>query len=434
MQQQREQQKQTRPVRDLGFHVKGTSLSTSLSDLPAAVELGATHARLYVQWRYIQPVLHGPVNATFTLDYVRAHPECIDAWAEDAEADVSWTAMDEYVNRVVAAGIVPIIEIGEGTIYGLPRLGTSGGKPADPHLLGEAVYLGHVYRYARATVRRYARVCSMWQIENELNDAWLEGLAGQRLAEVFDSPWRNFSFLTAVLATLHEAVKVESPSSQTTMNLQTDVSQEFHRLVGLDEAFYMNALARWMPFFDFVSIDAYPNMVISEPIHAEVVGERVARIRQWLDLHNHSSVSLIVMETGYPVNAPSVHSQYPSTNFTEALQAAYCTAVVHSIARNGGNGLVYFETRPSDGMLPPGGDYTRQDAEAFAVLGDLFLEDRAGPILAWLLDPVNWEYVRGRLPALVTQINGQGFGLVRSEDMSYRPALAALRAAFLAVL
>ena len=77
--------------------------------------------------------------------------------------------------------ITPIIEVFEGTTYGLPNYINEKGESVmfDPNNVGAQVYQAYMYRYTRALVRRYIQKYPgkifFYQIENELNEAYLAG-------------------------------------------------------------------------------------------------------------------------------------------------------------------------------------------------------------------------------------------------------------------
>jgi hypothetical protein len=135
------------------------------------------------------------------------------------------------------------------------------------------------------------------------------------------------------------AVKDEQPEALTTTNVHTDISKHAHSLLFLP-GFYLDALDAWEPYVDFMSFDAYvlffvgifvsliaisyPNMYAPEPSYADVVGQRLAAIRQ-----RFPGKPVMVMETGYPV-AANASVQIASMNFTEELQTAWITEVYKS--------------------------------------------------------------------------------------------------------
>jgi hypothetical protein len=131
-----------------------------------ATEMGGTHVRVYLHWKYIQRNLK--VDSTMSVQKVEADPSLIDTWAKSA--DVNWHDHDRRVGNAMQAGLTMIGEVGEGTLQGLPLIDGST-TPADPKNIGKDIYLGYLYLTTRAIVRRFKDRISMWQIENELNGA-----------------------------------------------------------------------------------------------------------------------------------------------------------------------------------------------------------------------------------------------------------------------
>lgn len=106
------------------------------------------------------------------------------------------------------------------------------------------------------------------------------------------------------------------------MNLHTDIPKDLHDILDL-KGFYLDALQDWLPYMDFVSFDAYPNMYIAQPILADLVSDRLQQIRKIVG----NSTKIIIMETGYPVEHNS--SGLPTSfNFSEENQALYVSKVV----------------------------------------------------------------------------------------------------------
>jgi hypothetical protein len=165
------------------------------------------------------------------------------SWIEPFIASVGsgWNFVDSQVQLLLSANITPIIEIGEGTLWCLPsytpsasdpkpnqprnanehtasntdgsndfdarlqralelliasssmRLpashpshhrqasAASSSTPFDPNIVGEQTYLAYIYRYARAAVHRYKAMVNIWQIENELNEAYLTAVIGMQV-------------------------------------------------------------------------------------------------------------------------------------------------------------------------------------------------------------------------------------------------------------
>jgi hypothetical protein len=411
--------------------------------------LGATHVRRYLMWHDAQHTL-SELDHGLTIAMMKAHPQKhIYDWADRA---LDFRGIDRQMAETFAAGLIPVAELTEGTVYGLPRYN---GTLADPGVIGMDMYLVYQYRWVRAllhhlegrnltTEQQRPGVMSTYQIENELNEAMLSSLIGQRL---MTRPWGNWTFLTELLSTLRDAVKAEQPRARVTMNFHTDVPRELHALLKLP-GYYLDAVADWRNLTDVVSIDAYPNMVVAQPSHAAVVGDRVAAVQKVLRASPGVSSTVFVMETGYPVLAASKGHGVPTfkngtalpmeLRFSQDTQAQYCRDVVAAVHAAGGCGLFYFDMTPSPGMGPPPATktqpagYTAADERLFIEIAKLMSSPapNATQALEWLAAPGNLAEVIERGEFFMTRADHEhGWGLV---DAASKPKLGygALRKAF----
>lgn len=240
--------------------ISGTTNTTWLS------QVHATHCRRYIFWRHFEHELK-ELNTSLSVEAIRQHPDQeVYQWSQ---THIDWSSADRQIADLHAVGVEPVIEVGEGTHYGLPKYN---GTLADPGVIGMDLYLAYQYRFTRAVAHRYRkRGVQLFQIENELNEALLAGVYGQRL---MTKPWGNWTFLTELLATLRQAVKDEDPSLQVTMNFHTDVPKIAHTLLHLP-GFYLDAVRDWAPLLDVISYDAYPNMYVASPSLGHLVGRRL---------------------------------------------------------------------------------------------------------------------------------------------------------------
>jgi hypothetical protein len=411
----------------------------------ALKDVRATHVRRYAMWRYAQPTLPS-VDPTLTVERLRSNPQAlIYDWAETS-GEVNWEPLDTMMTTALAVGVVPLPELTEGTVFGLPRYGTAGGY-ADPGTIGMDSYLAYQYRWVRASVHHYNTVrkfnLTLFQIENELNEAFLEGLIGQR---VLSAPWANWTFLTTLLSTLRDAVKDEEPTARVTTNLHTDVPESVHSLLELP-GYFEDAARDWAPYVDVMSLDAYPNMLAAWPVEGSIVGERLTAVLA--ALRNASSslpactgsspskcaVDAFVMETGYPVNHDNA-STFPQNStalpaalaFSYANQATYVQQAALSVLRAGGIGFFYFDMTPSQGLLPPSNGYSAGDAGMVSELSAVMWGNQTlGDLITWMLDPPShlWEVLANGAVLLARPDRDHGWGLV-DQTGAYRPALEAL--------
>ena len=337
--------------------------ATALDDQIAALrELGVEYAKYWLPWDSVEPILaaydadtdtFGAIVAGSVSDLsealLLAHPDWIDEYAfPDAPGSafanlVDWSATDRLVARLNAAGLSPFPLIADATtapwVADSPAAGATRARIAPEPLgwqgstdvaahrspyrgVGQATYLAHVRLHAAALARRYGddldglRV-RWWNTENELNWASVHvDVAGWRTGDA----WSNADFLTELLRVLHEGLKSGDPDARTTMNLN------------VHDARWLEALKRWGPFMDAVSLGAYPNYVFAEPVLDHILSNAVAEAVATVD----DAKPVYVLETGYPSG--------PATKgWNETLQDEYLRGSVEGTIAGGGAGYLYFK-------------------------------------------------------------------------------------------
>ena len=380
--------------------------------------MNTSHSRLYLHWSFIQPTIE-QLEPNLTVASLRADPSLVYEWAATVP---NWSVHDQAVAALVIANITPIGEVGEGTIGGLPLYN---GKTADPSIIGADLYLAYMYRYSRAVVNRFKAHIGIWQIENELNEAYLSMFSEQRFLHPVHTPWGNWTFLTTLLGTLRDAVKDEQGTGLVLQNLHSDISEHVHEELRLP-GYFLDAAVQWQSLLDIVAFDAYPNYYGAMPILASVVGNRTNALRQVLPAH----VPVLLMETGYPVMQPNLTDLPAVTNFTEANQGAYAYEAAKGVYENGGMGFLFFKVEPDTGMSPPPGGFTLADIELLDTIALLYNEQKVSIMIAYLLQHGSVEEIITRLQYFVNY--DQAWGAIRA-DGSYRPAVAALKFAFDAI-
>ena len=468
--------------------IRGISgCGTDAASLKALTEANVSHVRRYMMWRDCQPVIHH-VNASLTVDDLRRDADAlIYSWSAGLTC---WPYFDGLVSDLVSRGIMPVLEATEGTKWGLPTRGDTG-ELLSPDNAGHQAYLAYQYRWVRAVVHRYKNVSTrvhdhhqperqprsrrnplheapsttpsqrsaappvlIVQIENELNEAFLEFIYGQR---PFALAWTNWTFLTELLSTLHLAVRDECPDVNvcaTTMNFHTDVPREIHELLHLP-GYYLNAIADWHPFVDVVAIDAYPNMYVAWPSRGHVVAQRVAKVHAALLVaakagaagpprSNTTTKPIMVMETGYPVLADG-QSAFPNGTtlpsellFSEAMQSAYVHDVYSSLHALPDSmnvaGMLYFDLGPSKGMTAPPGGYSRMDEAMMTELAAFLRTQNITQLLDWLFvspDALSrLVEVVTRAPMFLTRADDEGGWGLLDEDGSPRQGYLALQQAY----
>ena len=324
--------------------LKGVSGKEHLPPLSVLKDLGARCFRPELNWRRIEPEVPAGV---LTVGDVKATPSLID----DYIAAHDWSFVDRLIDPLVAHGIRPVAVVGLGYNGALPK---HVGRTANPNVLGRANYLGRIYLYARATVRRYKDRVSIWQIENELNEAPLTTLYGWRSPSSLTRGclWRDFGFLAELLATLADAVRAEAPGALTMLNFHTDIHDNIHRRLwvpGLRKAVgthtWLVATLVWQEHLDIIGIDAYPNYYTADPVYGGDIEERIGRIKAVLP-----GKPVVVVETAYPIPR---EGEFPNpVDWTEEKQEAYVREAVAGARRAGANGFLYFAV-DSPGGTPP---------------------------------------------------------------------------------
>lgn len=383
--------------------VQAGSRSTTL--MP---ELGLTWSRTYIKWSTIQPSVDDP---ELSFEETGVRPEII----EDYIAAGNWTSTDNLHRSLIQAGLDPFPVVGAGWYHSYPDLD---GQPATPDALGTDAYLAQLYRHTRAVVERYdgdgyldadGIVIKTWQIENELNQAWLTCLWGWRLpafGEGLTSVWYDFNFVTDLLSTLNQAVHDADPEAITVTNLHTDVSEDINHMFRLPS--WQEAAGLWRESVDVMGFDAYPNYYVAQPIRGDLVGERAALIREQTCGRN-----VIAMEVGYPAGPAEL-------GFSEESQAAFLEEALTSLVAAGGSGYFYFKL---DSAYSHTVEITEADKRAYQTLGYLYDQGRVLALTAWAL--ANLEYIDEHMLDVLQAVEPY-WGLVDS-DGNHKPSFEVMQ-------
>lgn len=287
------------------------------------VELGANAWRPWIHWGVVEPVIAQPLLGRH---------EVTDQRVEDYARDENhgWAAYDHLVDACTAAGIELHLVLGGGYHFALPSFEhpTSGMKFI-PSIVGREGYLAHLLLHARAVVRRYRDRVSLWQLENELNGA---GETRTFVRWRLGGSWWSWSFLTAILDTLREAVKTESPTARVSHNFVTDI----RLLPGMH---WTRDIARWRDRLDVIGIDAYPDYVLGHWSR----GAKVARTTATA-LDVAAGKPVMVLEAGYPT-APAYRG------FSEEGQVRYIERAIEATIRSGANGYYYYNLCSPEGRM-----------------------------------------------------------------------------------
>lgn len=431
------------------FPLVGGSTRAGAEDYVVMKAMGSTGGRVYGSWSYIQRNVTTVINPEWTLAYVQAHGEaCADAWA--TSPGVNWANVDMRVDSMAGAVDHVVLQLGGGFTNSLPAYKDS---IADPNTMGKDSYLAYMYVYSFAAAKRYvAKGVHLYQIENELNAAYLASLAGQRRFQIADSAWHDWDFLTQLLTVLKAAaydgyaagVKTLAPEAAAalgpplvTQNVVTDVPKWIADASGVPKSYYEDSISEWAGILDWVSMDAYPNMFIATPCLDSILGERVANAISVLKGLGMEDKPVMIMETNYPScgGACNASTTYPAAaNFTLENQATCMASAVDTVFAHGGQGFFFFTVAATAGITPPPGGYNEEDLSALAMIAKLY-ESNVDPavILGWIFGKGHLKYLES--PRFADMLGGISAGSGAMDmDGTYHPVVQSLKEAYARVL
>ena len=291
-------------------------------------QVGVGWYRPYIIWGDVDPLLEQPELSLdeITDDLVRAYA------FEDEDKD--WSKYDLLMDKMDTGGISLFLVIAAGFTWELPRVddGTDATVAALPDTIGYDNYIAQACLHAKAAVARYKDTVGVWVTEAELNMAGPTVLWGWRDGEA----WWDWNFTTALLQTLSDCVHDADPTARVTMNFHTDVLWKSH-------------VRDWAPFLDIVSLDAFPNYFISDPVRGHVVGRRVV---ETLSLGIGKPV--VIQETSYPTGVSYM-------DFSEGKQAQYIADAARAVYEAGGSGYFHFKLSAAEEL---GGGLWYHEAES----------------------------------------------------------------------
>lgn len=378
-------------------------LSQIRDDVVALAQETGTHwIRQTVGWDAIELSV-APNGLTLTEAMSR---EALEAYV----ASHDFTMADGNVTRFTSRGMEVVLGVGSGWNRAIPTL--PDGRPAAPDFLGRDEYIARQVLVTRVLVERFdgdgyldaegsPRV-DFVQIENELNEAVITAVGGERApsgADAVASAWANRPFVDQLLRALAAAVRSANPSAIVLTNLHVSIPAEFDRLLGVDP--WPRALARWVDVIDVIGLDAYPNFLRADPVDGQRIGEQ---IRQAREIGRGRFV--MVVETGY-ASGPS------DIGFDEARQAEYLRESFAAARDAGAIGLFWYGsvTQETPHTAPP---------EDVAALAELAAAYETGDASAFVRLTSNPTYYQSHLLPLINAMSAH-LGLIR-RDGSHKAA------------
>jgi hypothetical protein len=377
--------------------------------LPLTAQLGVRWVRPAINWGEVEPTLASP---GLTVAQVKANPGLVEDYSRSAR----WSGPDALLGSMTSAGIQGFVIVGHGYAWRLPLFR---GVPASPDAIGREQYLGHLYLHVRAAVERYdgdgyldapgIAPVRRWQLENELNEAFLTALWGWRqpsFEAATGSAWQDWDFLTRLLDTLVDAVKSSDQGALTAVNFHTDVSDALSASLG--KKTWRQAIEAWSSKVDIVGVDVYPNYYRAQPVRGAVVGERVSEAQRLA-----GGKPVMVLETGYP-SGPS------AAGFDEAAQDAFIRAAYASAVAAGARGYFHFGsvTRESHEV-----EITAVDLANLEMVAAAYDGQDASALVGFYLTQT--AYIKEHFVKVLQAVEGY-WGLVRA-DGSRKPAWATVQ-------
>lgn len=295
--------------------------------------VGTSWYRTYIIWKDVDPVLENPELARGDIT-----DDMVEAYAFE-DVDKNWEKYDLLIEKLGENDIHFFMVVGAGYTWELPRVEDQADAlvAALPDTIGYENYIAQACLHVKAAVRRYKGFIKVWVTEAELNMAGPTVLWGWRDGEA----WWDWSFKTDLLSTLSDCVHEEDPEAQVTMNFHTDI-------------LWKNHVRKWAQYLDIISLDAFPNYFISDPVLGKIVGNRV---RQALELGTGKPV--VIQETSYPTGVSYF-------DFSEAKQARYIEEGATAVFEAGGSGYYHFKLSAAEEL--GGGPWYRESESKYGLI------------------------------------------------------------------
>jgi len=296
-------------------------------------DLGVNYGRFWLDWSKIQATTFRLNPATLpSLESIAGNSNLIDEYADH----LTWTEFDTFVQNLIQAGVSPLPLIADATTAPLAPGTQARIAPEDEGWTGSAcilgtcvdyvgigrdAYLAQAYLHAAALARRYRDRIGIWNLENELNWAYVHtGVAGWRVGNAWSDP----EFCRRLLKTLADGIKAGNPSALATMNFN------------IHDPAYLQKIRDWSGPLDLIGLGAYPNYLFASPIMSSLLADAVLNTKGLTDK------PVLVLETGYP-SGPA------AKGYSENLQVQYLNESTRFTEENGGAGYFYFHLED-----PPG--------------------------------------------------------------------------------
>ena len=313
-------------------------------------DLGVNYGRFWLDWSKIQALafrfnpatqkLVWENNSAYfypSLESIVGSSDLIDEYA----GHITWTEFDTFVQNLRQAEVAPLPLIADATTAPFAPGTRARIAPEDEGWTGSAcilgacvdyagigrdAYLAQAYLHAAALARRYRDRIGIWNLENELNWAYVHtGVAGWRVG----SAWSDPEFCRRLLKTLADGIKAGNPSALVTMNFN------------IHDPAYLQKIGDWADPLDLIGIGAYPNYLFATPIMSSLLSSAIQNVKAI------TNKPVLVLETGYP-SGPA------AKGYSETNQVQYLNESTRATLENAGSGYFYFHLEDPPGTPGPG--------------------------------------------------------------------------------
>lgn len=246
-------------------------------------------------------------------------------WIEYTRGHRDWTVMDDVVNRVVAAGMQPLV-----TVSGSPEWASGVTEAAD-----EDFYLyvptdstkfkqwvADYVDFMKAATTRYKGKVTMWEIGNEQNDAY------------FWRPRANVNQYATWYVALRTAIKQIDPTAIVALGGMNSLGYDIDANSMRGPAFLSAVYAKGI-YPDAVAIHPYSNQAQSPEVHIKNAGnfDDIDLVRNVMVANGQSNAPIWLTEWGWTIDkvSPAVQADYltKSLNLLETKYSSYVTVATY---------------------------------------------------------------------------------------------------------